>query len=150
MLARPSVLIVPLALLLTACAAGTEEEIPPAAARTTRSAPTSDPVPTSTLKTSGAPSPSASPSPTVRTIDVAYVGGEVSGTTGREEVKLGEHVVLRITSDVADEVHVHGYDVQQALPADVPVEIPLVADVPGGYEVELHDAGRALFQLRVS
>ena len=74
----------------------------------------------------------------------------MSGTTGREEVALGEQLVLRITSDVADQVHVHGYDVSQALPAGVPVEIALTATIPGGYEVELHDAGRALFQLRVA
>lgn len=144
MLARPSVLIVLLALLLTGCAAGTEEELPSAAVDSTRSASPSDPSPAPT------PTASPSPSPEVRTIEVVYAGGEVSGTTGREEVALGEHVVLRIHSDVADEVHVHGYDLQQALPAGVPVEIPLHADVPGGYEVELHEAGRPLFQLRVS
>jgi hypothetical protein len=151
--ARPSVLIVLLALLLTGCAAGQQEEIPSAAVDGTRSALPSGPTPSPTPvpPASRLPSlPSVAPSPAVRTIDVAYVGGQVSGTTGREEVALGEQVVLRIHSDVADEVHVHGYDVQQSLPAGVAVEIPLTATVRGGYEVELHDAGRALFQLRVS
>ena len=149
MLARPTVLLV-LLVLLTGCAAGTEE-VPSASADVTRSA---APIEPTASPGSGAasppPSPSASPSPTVRTIDVSYVGGQVSGTTGREEVALGEQVVLRITSDVADEVHVHGYDLSQPLPAGVPVEIPLTASIPGGYEVELHDAGLALFQLRVA
>ena len=146
MLARPSVLTVLLVVLLTGCAAGTEEA-PSAAAETTPSAvPPSGPTPP---PDSGSMSP-PSPSPTVRTLDVTYAGGEVTGTPGREEVALGEQVVLRITSDVADEVHVHGYDVTEALPAGVPVEIAFTATIPGGFEVELHDAGLALFQLRVA
>jgi hypothetical protein len=40
----------------------------------------------------------------------------VTGTSGREEVPLGEDVVLRISSDVAEEVHVHGYDVYGDIP----------------------------------
>ena len=152
MTTRPALLCL-LAVLLTGCAAGTEDATdPPAAAGTppptTAGTPTPAPSASSTPATAApAPAPEA---PAVRTIDVSYAGGEVTGTTGREDVALGEQVVLRITSDVAEEVHVHGYDLQQALPAGVAVEIPLTASIPGGFEVELHDAGRALFQLRVA
>ena len=139
MLARTSVPIVLLTVLLTGCAAGTDGA-PPAAAVSAPAAPLP----------SSSPSPSVAPLPVVRTIDVSYAGGEVTGTTGREQVAVGERVVLRITSDVADELHVHGYDLQRALPAGVPVEIPLHATISGGFEVELHDAGRPLFQLRVA
>jgi hypothetical protein len=83
-------------------------------------------------------------------VSVGYAGGQVTGTTGREEVPLGEQVVLRIVSDVDEEVHVHGYDLEEPLPAGVPVDLPLTADVPGVFEVELHDSGKVLFQLRVS
>ena len=38
----------------------------------------------------------------------------------------------------------------QALPAGAPVELPLTASIPGVFEVELHDSGRVLYQLRVS
>ena len=143
MTTRPT-LIVLLVVLLTGCAAGEQDATTaPAAAGTTPSSASSSP-------TTASASPTPAPTPAVRTIDVSYAAGEVSGTTGREDVALGEQVVLRITSDVADQVHVHGYDLEQDLPAGVPVEIPLTASIPGGFEVELHDAGRALFQLRVA
>ena len=153
MIARTSVPTVLLTVLLAGCAAGSDDA-PPAAARSAPAGPATSADPSPSADPSGAPSPSASPSvapsPAVRTIDVSYAGGQVTGTTGREQVAVGERVVLRITSDVADEVHVHGYDLQQALPAGVPVEIPLHATIPGGFEVELHDAGKALCQLRVA
>jgi cytoskeletal protein CcmA (bactofilin family) len=86
----------------------------------------------------------------VRTVAVSYTGGEVTGTSGREEVPVGEQVVLRVSSDVAEEVHVHGYDLEGAIPAGGSVDIPLTASIPGVFEVELHDSGKVLFQLRVA
>jgi hypothetical protein len=68
----------------------------------------------------------------------------------RVESQLGEEVVLRISSDVAEEIHVHGYDVYADIPAGGSVDVPLTLTLPGSYEVELHGAGRPLFQLRTS
>ena len=67
-----------------------------------------------------------------------------------EELRLGEQVVLRVSSDVAEEVHVHGYDLEQAVPAGGSADIPLTASIPGVFEVELHESGKALYQLRVA
>jgi hypothetical protein len=86
----------------------------------------------------------------VRTVTARYAGGQVTGTSGREEVTLGEPVVLRISSDVAEEVHVHGYDLEAAVPAGGSVDVPVAADIPGVFEVELHESGKVLFQLRVA
>ena len=97
--------------------------------------------------------PSAQPSPTapaVRVITASYVGGEVVTDGVRVESQLGEEVVLRISSDVAEEIHVHGYDVYADIPAGGLVDVPLTLTLPGSYEVELHGAGRPLFQLRTS
>ncbi|MGQ0778881.1 MAG: hypothetical protein ACT4NY_31475 [Pseudonocardiales bacterium] len=44
--------------------------------------------------------------PTGRTINITVSGGQVTGETGRVEVPLGTPVT--VTSDVADEIHVHG------------------------------------------
>ena len=63
---------------------------------------------------------------------------------------LGEQVVLRFTSDVVEEIHVHGYDLYTDLVPGQPAEISFTADIPGSFEVELHEAGRPLFQLRVA
>ena len=143
--ARPVLLPALVAVLLTGCAAGQETAQTPTAAAPTSAGPS-----TAASPTAAAPTPTPSPSPSVRTVDVSYAGGAVTGTSGREEVPLGEQVVLRISSDVAEEVHVHGYDLEGAVPAGGSVEIPLTAGIPGVFEVELHDAGKVLFQLRVA
>ena len=77
-------------------------------------------------------------------------GGRVHGDTGRVPVAAGSHVTLVVTSDVADEVHVHGYDVEQELSPGQPAEIVLDATIPGVFEVELHEAGTTPLSLQVS
>lgn len=131
-------------LLLTGCSAGTTDD-------------TADPAPTSAAPTSAAPSaaatsaaPAPSPSPTGTVVEVTYAGGQVTGVDPRVSVTLGEQVVLRFTSDVVEEIHVHGYDLYADLVPGVPAEIAFTADIPGSFEVELHEAGRPLFQLRVA
>ena len=91
-----------------------------------------------------------SPSPSAQVIEATYAGGEITGVDSRVAVTLGSDVVLRFTSDVVEEIHVHGYDLYTDLVPGQPAEIVFTADKPGVYEVELHEAGRPLYQLRVS
>lgn len=126
--------------LLTGCSAGSADD--PTVTEPTAAAPTT--------AGASAASPSGSPSPSGTVIEVTYAGGEVTGVGPRVEVDLGEQVLLRFTSDVVEEIHVHGYDLYTDLQPGVPAEIELVADIPGSFEVELHEAGRPLFQLRVA
>ena len=95
-----------------------------------------------------APSSRAS-TPAGQRIEVQVSGGEVSGDTGRVPVAAGEHVTLVLTSDVADEVHVHGYDLEADLSPGQPTEIAFDATIPGVFEVELHEAGTQLLSLQV-
>lgn len=134
-------LLVPAAALalLTGCSAGNE----PSAGSAASPAP-----PTSPSSAPAAPSPASTPEGTV--IDVTYAGGQVTGVASRVPVGVGERVLLRVTSDVAEQIHVHGYDLDLDIPAGGTGEVEFVADQPGSWEVELHDAGRPLFQLRVS
>ena len=83
-------------------------------------------------------------------IEVQVRGGQISGDTGRVPVAAGSHVTLVVTSDVADEVHVHGYDKEQELSPGQPAEIVFDATIPGVFEVELHEAGTTLLSLQVS
>jgi heme/copper-type cytochrome/quinol oxidase subunit 2 len=83
-------------------------------------------------------------------IEVTLAGGQVSGVEPRVEVAAGSQVVLRVTSDIAEEIHVHGYDLYADLVPGSPAQLAFKADLPGAYEVELHQAGRPLFQLRVA
>jgi heme/copper-type cytochrome/quinol oxidase subunit 2 len=82
-------------------------------------------------------------------IEVTISGGQVSGDTGRVQVPQDEHVSLVITTDVADQVHVHGYDLEQELAPGTPTTIEFDATVPGVFEVELHEAGTLLLTLQV-
>ena len=82
-------------------------------------------------------------------IEVVVTAGRVSGDTGRVPVAAGEHVTLVVTSDAADEVHVHGYDLDAELSPGQPTEIAFDATIPGVFEVELHEAGTRLLSLQV-
>jgi PBP1b-binding outer membrane lipoprotein LpoB len=119
----------------------------------------SDDEPRSTGSSSSAPARSSTPEAAVDTaapadagqrIEVRVTGGQVSGDTGRVPVAVGEQVTLVITSDVADEAHLHGYDLTADLASGTPAEIAFVATIPGVFEVELHDAGTVLLSLQVS
>ena len=138
------------AVLLAGCAAGQEQDDTASAPAPASASPSAAPSAAASAAPSAVPSPTPSPTPSVRTVEVAYAGGQVTGTSGREEVPVGEQVVLRISSDVAEEVHVHGYDLEGTIPAGGSVDIPVTATIPGVFEVELHDSGKVLFQLRVA
>ena len=103
--------------------------------------------------TSGSPASggsSTSSAASGQRIEVTFAHGKASGDTGRVLVATGTAVTLVVTSDVADEVHVHGYDVEQELSPGQPAEIVLDATIPGVFEVELHEAGTTLLSLQVS
>ena len=103
-----------------------------------------------TVTTGGSAASSTTPTTeAVPTIEVAFAGGQVTGGARRHEVPLGEKVRLRVTSDVADEVHVHTYDVTGSVGPGQPVEIELTASIPGQHEVELEGKGRTLLVLVV-
>jgi hypothetical protein len=83
-------------------------------------------------------------------IEVTFAHGKAGGVTGRVQVATGTAVTLVVTSDVADQVHVHGYDIERELTADKPVSLQFEATIPGVFEVELHHAGTVLLRLQVS
>lgn len=85
-----------------------------------------------------------------RTLRFRYADGQVSGDTGRVSVALGTTVTVLVRSDVADEIHLHGYDRTVAVPAGGSATLRFTADIPGVFELELHDAGVALASLEVS
>ena len=147
---RAAAVTVLLAVLLSGCAAGVDEPDTAGAAAATPSSAAATPAPSASAAAPTAAAPSPSPTPQVRTIAVAYAGGQVTGSSGREEVRLGEQVVLRVSSDVAEEVHVHGYDLEAVVPAGGSADIPVSATIPGVFEVELHESGKVLYQLRVA
>lgn len=76
-------------------------------------------------------------------------GGQVRGGTKRVQADVGDTVALTVTSDVADTVHVHGYDLEEPVAPEEPATVAFTVDIPGVFEVELHDSGLKLADLQV-
>ena len=93
--------------------------------------------------------PAVATGPGVRVIRVSVAHGALSGETGRVRVTRGATVELDVTSDVADQVHVHGYDREADIPAGGTATLRFVADLPGVFETELHGSDQQLLQLEV-
>jgi hypothetical protein len=127
--------VLALALLLTGCA-GTAPASQDDDAATT---PAESATTTAATETAG----------NAQQLSVAYDGGEVHGDTGRVPVELGAPVTITITSDVADEVHLHGYDLEAELTPGSPAQLSFDATLPGVFELELHEAEVVLLTLQV-
>lgn len=76
--------------------------------------------------------------------------GEPVGGVAELEYDAGEQVRFRVSSDQADEVHVHGYDVGEEIPAGGTVTLAFPADIEGIFEVELHGSEKQIAELRVN
>jgi hypothetical protein len=85
----------------------------------------------------------------VQIIKVAVKGGKVLPSAHREKVPQGDTVRLVVTTDTADEVHVHGYDLKKDVAAGKTGTLEFVADQSGVFEVELEAAALQLLQLEV-
>jgi hypothetical protein len=105
-------------------------------------------------RASSPPSPgqgrTSSAVPAATTITVNVARGKVETDSRRVKVPLGRTVRITITSDVAGEFHLHGYDRALRLKPGTPGTVEFVADRPGVFEAELHGSGARLFELQVS
>ncbi len=82
-------------------------------------------------------------------IEVVVAGGKVTTAQPVVDVALGSPVLLVVTSDKADELHVHGYDKKASVTPGKPIELRFDATIPGVFEVETHAGHQRLVQLRV-
>jgi hypothetical protein len=101
--------------------------------------------PASTTTTTTAPPPP--PGPTE--IRIVVANGAPRGGIVRETVDKGDRVVLVVRSDVADHVHLHGYDVMRDVAPGKPARLPFRATIPGRFEVELEDRGVPIADITV-
>lgn len=85
--------------------------------------------------------------PTV--VRIVVVNGAPEGGIVRNSVDKGDRVVLVVTSDVADEVHLHGYDISRDVEAGETIRIAFRATLPGRFEVELEGRGIQIGDLTV-
>lgn len=54
-----------------------------------------------------------------------------------------------VTSDHDDELHLHGFDVEDMLKAGVPTTVTVTGKDPGVYEVETHEPPLRLLKIAV-
>lgn len=133
-----------IAAALVACADGQDPTIgdsppTPTTEATVTSGPDASPTPEETSEPAGS---------AAQRIEVTVSGGEVDGP-GTVAIVAGGQVELVVTSDVADEVHVHGYDIHQDVGAGETVTVAFTADIPGEFEVELEERETHLVTLQV-
>jgi hypothetical protein len=102
-------------------------------------------IPPATTTTTTAPPPP--PAPTE--IRIVVANGAPKGGIVRETVDQGDRVVLVVRSDVADHVHLHGYDVMRDVAPGKPARLPFRATIPGRFEVELEDRGVQIADITV-
>jgi hypothetical protein len=103
---------------------------------------TTSPVPTS-------PPASATPDDAV-VIDIALENGTVSPNGRKIDVRKGQTVTLKITTDHDDEVHVHGdYDIELEVRPGTPMTKSFVADKTGSVEVESHHPEKIIAILNI-
>ena len=86
------------------------------------------------LATSGG---SSAPDTATALITVDRIG-RAAGGRKRITVKKGGSVDLTVTTAIADDVHVHGYDLEKEAEAGKPVTFRFKADIDGVFEVEVH------------
>ena len=84
-----------------------------------------------------------------REFDLAVAGGKLVSGPAVIQVAQGTEVTIRIRSDRADELHLHGYDLHARINANEPAELKFTADKSGRFEYELHGSHRELGALEV-
>jgi hypothetical protein len=81
---------------------------------------------------------------------IEVVDGKPQGGVQRLTYTKGDPVRFAVTSDVADEIHVHGYDLKKDVPAGGTVRFTFPASIEGVFEVELEGRRQQIAELRVT
>lgn len=64
--------------------------------------------------------------------------------------KKGDRVRFQVDSDIADEIHVHSYDIMKDVKAGGSVRFDFPATIEGIFEAELEDRGVQILELTVN
>lgn len=93
------------------------------------------------------PPPALPPPPRVVRVQIVVKGGTPVGGIRNVTVAKGRRVMLFVTSDVADEVHLHGYNVMRDVAPGEPAQLTFRATIVGTVEVELEQRGVPLARI---
>ena len=83
------------------------------------------------------------------TIRIVVKDGKIQGGLSHPKVKQGGWVVIRVSADVSDEVHLHGYDIARNVAPGTPAVIAFIASLPGRFEAELESRKQQILELAV-
>jgi cytoskeletal protein RodZ len=86
--------------------------------------------------------------PASQTINV--VNGQPQGGVKTVSFKKNDQVLLKVNSDTADEIHVHGYDLKKDVEKGGSVTFNFKGTIEGRFEVELENAGTQIANLEVT
>jgi hypothetical protein len=112
--------------------------------------PPTPPTTPTTVATQPPPPPPTTPKPpSVVQVPIVVRSGRPVGGIKRVTVAKNRNVVLVVRSDVADEVHLHGYDISRDVAPGSPVRLPFRATIPGRFEAELEERGLQIADITV-
>lgn len=94
-------------------------------------------------KTDGASQPAA-------VFDITIINGAVMPTNAEWQATVGQRIELRVSSDAADELHIHS-NPENSFPvnAEPNQTFGFTVDVPGSVDVELHTLGSTVATIQV-
>jgi hypothetical protein len=76
--------------------------------------------------------------------------GEPVGGIKQLEYNAGDEIRFEVQSDIAEEVHVHGYDLMQDVPAGGTVSFDFPAEIEGIFEAELEGRKEQIAEITVN
>jgi copper(I)-binding protein len=80
---------------------------------------------------------------------ITVSGGKPVGGIERIKVNKGDTINLVVKSDVADEIHIHGYDFHKDVAAGGTVRFKFPAKIDGAFEIELEGRKEQIAALTV-
>ena len=105
--------------------------------------------PTETTVTTEPPAaPETEPAPP-RIPTVAFAGGKPTGGVRKLSFTKGDEVSFKVRSDVAEEIHVHGFDLHKDVEAGKSVTFAFPAKFDGKYEVEMEGSATQIASLEI-
>ena len=100
---------------------------------------------TDTAETEAEPKPRPRP----RSTRIVVAGGQPQGGVKRIRAEKGDRIRLIVQSDVADHIHVHGYDLFKDIAPGQNARFDFRARIEGVFEIELENRGVQIASLRV-
>lgn len=83
-------------------------------------------------------------------LDITVAGGRVTPVNAALEATVGHPITLKVTSDVADELHVHAIPERTfTVRPGVSETFEFTVEVPGRVDVELHELHRTVVTIQV-